>query len=236
MEKKHPNWLFDESVQVGVDYTDENLVAGYDEQHEGFRNFAKEAKTIAAVLDLSKQSTVLDIGCGTGGLTTHLAQMCRYVYAVDISKAMITVLVDKIERQGLNNICPVQSGFLTYVHEGENLDGIIANINLHHLPDFWKQIALCRFFDLLKSGGKLFLADVVFDFNPRDYQEAISRWLEGMQEHAGQQMANETVVHVRDEFSTWHWVMAGMIERAGFRIDKDFEIMPHIRAYICTKE
>ncbi len=235
MNDNRPTWLFDESAQVGVDYTDEDLVAEYDKQHEGFRNFAQEAQKIATVLGLSEHSTVLDIGCGPGGLTTHLARMCRYVYAVDISGAMIAVLTDKIQNQGLNNINPVQSGFLTYQHEGEDLDGIVANINLHHLPDFWKQIALCRFHDLLKYGGRLFLADVVFGFDPRNYREAIDSWLDGMRDLAGPQMADETVVHVRDEFSTWEWVMTGMLERAGFQVDNEFEIMPHMRAYACSK-
>jgi epoxyqueuosine reductase len=49
-------------------------------------------------------------------------------------------------------------------------------------------------------------------------------------------MAEETVVHVRDEFSTWGWVMEGLLERAGFRIDRDFRIMPHIRGYLCSKQ
>jgi SAM-dependent methyltransferase len=158
------------------------------------------------------------------------------VYAVDISKAMLSLLKAKIEKQGFQNICAVQSGFLTYEHEGESLDGIIANINLHHLPDFWKQIALCKFHDLLNPGGKLFLADVVFGFDPKDYQEEIDQWLADMRGRAGQQVEDETVVHVRDEFSTWEWVMAGMLGRAGFHIEDEFEIMPHIQAYVCTKK
>ncbi|HNR13671.1 MAG TPA: class I SAM-dependent methyltransferase [Thermodesulfobacteriota bacterium] len=235
MNDKRPNWLFDESAQVGVDYNDESLVAEYDEQHEGFRDFDNEAKKIFATLDLSPDSIILDIGCGTGGLTTRFAQMCKHVYAVDISKSMIFQLAHKAKTQGLNNVTMVQSGFLTYKHQGKELDAIIANINLHHLPDFWKQIALCRFFDLLKNGGKLFLADVVFDFDPRSYQKEIEAWVAGMEEHAGSKMANETIIHIRDEFSTWEWIMKGMLERAGFRIDGFFEIMKHIHAYICSK-
>ena len=235
MKNNQPKWLFDESMQVGVDYTDKTLVAEYDKLHKGFRNYAQEAKKIAAILNLSQHSSILDIGCGTGGLTIYLAEICRHVYAVDVSKAMISVLDDKIKEQGLINVSTVQSGFLTYQHEGEPLDGIVANINLHHLPDFWKQIALCRFFDLLKPKGRLFLADVVFGFEPRDYKKVIDNWLAGMQDIAGQQMAEETIVHVRDEFSTWEWIMSGMLERAGFKIDNDFEIMPNIRAYVCSK-
>jgi putative AdoMet-dependent methyltransferase len=237
MKKNRPIWFYNESIQVGVDYTNEHLVAEYDKQHEGFRNFAKEAMKIAAVLGLSKRSSiVLDIGCGTGGLTTHLAKMCKYVYAVDVSGVMLATLTHKIQNQGLKNIRPVQSGFLTYEHGGEAFDGIVANINLHHLPDFWKQIALCRLYNLLKPGGKLFLADVVFGFNPKDYQDEINSWLDSMEKHAGPQMADETVIHVKEEFSTWEWIMVGLLERAGFLINDEFEIMPHIRAYICTKQ
>jgi ubiquinone/menaquinone biosynthesis C-methylase UbiE len=236
MNDKRPNWLFDESVQVGVDYTDETLAAEYDRHHEKFRDFDQEAKNIFSALDLSPDAAILDIGCGTGGLTTRFARMCRHVYAVDISKSMIAQLAKKIKAQGLDNISTVQSGFLTYQHKGDAPDAIVANINLHHLPDFWKQIAVCNFFDLLKPGGKLFLADVVFDFDPHTCQETIENWVAGMKENAGQSMADETVIHIRDEFSTWDWIMKGMLERAGFRIDNSFEIMKHIRAYICSKD
>lgn len=235
MSDNYPKWLFNESKQVGVDYTNKDLVAGYDEQHDSFRNFAQEAHKIAKSLGLSKDSIILDIGCGTGGLAIHLARICKHVYAVDVSETMIAVITDKIQKQDLKNVSPIQAGFLTYQHEEEALDAIVANIALHHLPDFWKQITLCRLYDFLKPGGKMFFADVVFGFNPKDYKEAINNWLDGMQEHAGPQMAGETVVHVRDEFSTWEWIMTGMLERAGFHIDEDFEIMPHIRAYLCTK-
>jgi ubiquinone/menaquinone biosynthesis C-methylase UbiE len=235
MNNKRLNWLFDESVQVGVDYTDEDLVDKYDKHHEGFRDFDQEAKKIFSALGLSFDSIVLDIGCGTGGLTTHFAQMCKHVYAVDISKAMIAQLVHKTKTQGLYNVTAVQSGFLTYQHQGEALDAIVANITLHHLPDFWKQIALCKLFDILKPGGMLFLADVVFGFDPRTHQKTIEDWLADMEKLAGQSMADETIIHIRDEFSTWEWIMQGILERAGFRIDSSFEIMKHIRAYICSK-
>ena len=40
---------------------------------------------------------------------------------------------------------------------------------------------------------------------------------------------------VRDEFSTWDWVMSGMLERAGFRIEQSLNTMPQMREYICSK-
>ncbi len=111
MSDNCPKWLFDESAQVGVDYTHGDLVADYDKQHEGFREFEQEAQKIVTALGLSKDSTVLDIGCGTGGLTTHLARICKHVYAVDVSEAMIAFLAGKIQNQGLNNVSSVRPVF-----------------------------------------------------------------------------------------------------------------------------
>ncbi|HOV87583.1 MAG TPA: class I SAM-dependent methyltransferase [Syntrophobacteraceae bacterium] len=235
MSEDHPEWLFDEARHTGVDYANREVVADYDRQHQGFRDFEKEAEMIVAALDLSENSTVLDVGCGTGGLSVCLARKCKQVYAVDVSQAMIEVLEGKIEAQGLGNITPQRAGFLTYRHRAEAPDAVVVNIALHHLPDFWKQIALCRLHDLLKPGGKMFLADVVFGFDPRTYEEAVEGWLHCMRDLAGPRMADETIVHIRDEFSTWDWVMSGMLERAGFRLEQCLDLMPQMRAYICSK-
>lgn len=230
-----PPWFFDESTHAGVDYTDRSLVEDYDKQHEGFRNFEKEAHGIAEALQLSGNSIVLDIGCGTGGLSIHLAHMCSHVYAVDISDAMIDILRAKISRHGLENITPVCSGFLTYEHRGTDLDAIISSVALHHLPDFWKQVALCRLHDFLKPGGKLFLVDVVFGFPPQDYRASIDNWLNSMRTIAGPKMAKESIVHVREEYSTWGWVIEEMLKRARFSIDSKAEVKPNVCAHICTK-
>ncbi len=81
----------------------------------------------------------------------------------------------------------------------------------------------------------MFLADVVFDFEPRSYRQAIGGWLNSMRQLAGPRIADETAVHVRDEFSTWEWVMTGMLQRAGFQVDQTLVMMPNLRAYVCSK-
>ncbi|MDY6857431.1 MAG: class I SAM-dependent methyltransferase [Thermodesulfobacteriota bacterium] len=230
-----PNWIFDESRSVGVDYFDKNLVDQYDHEHEKFRNFDEEVAKISQALWLSKESTILDIGCGTGSLTTRFSNICKHVYAADSSEAMVKVLKSKMEKQNISNITAIQAGLLSYEHSGEKLDAIVSNICLHHLPDFWKQIALNRLNAMLKPGGKFFLCDVVFDFDPTEYIENIDSWINGMRANAGDKMANETIVHVKDEFSTWDWIVSGMLEKANFSINNNSEIMKNIRIYICTK-
>lgn len=233
--KNAPIWLFDEKKHAGVDYSDQTVVEDYDNQHQGFRDFKQEATRIFNDLNLSADSTVVDFGCGTGGLSIHFTRMCKHVYSVDISKAMLDVLEKKVSQNNIENVTTVQAGFLTYDHKGEQADAIISSAALHHLPDFWKQLALCNFYDILKPEGKLFLGDVVFGFPPREYENEIDTWLKNMRNLAGDAMADETVIHIRDEYSTWDWIMTGMLERAGFTINEKTEVMKNIFAYICTK-
>jgi ubiquinone/menaquinone biosynthesis C-methylase UbiE len=229
-----PVWLFDEKKLAGVDYLDQKIADEYENQHS-FRNFKEEADKIFESLQLSSESTILDIGCGTGNLSIELAQKCNHVYSSDISEAMIKILDKKIADKEIKNITTASSGFLNYKHSGKPINAIICNVALHHLPDFWKQVALLNFYNLLSDGGKLFLFDVVFGFSPSDYENELNGWLAKMREIAGDKMADETIVHVRDEYSTWDWVMTGILEKAGFNILVNQEMMKNMRAYICTK-
>ncbi len=231
----NPKWLFDESKPVGVDYFDQDLADSYDNEHQKFRNFEKEAQKIATDLSLSKDSVILDIGCGTGGLAVNLSKRCKHVYAVDASPVMLNILNKKVKKEKVSNLSCIQSGLISYKHTSEKLDAIVANICIHHLPDFWKQIAFNNFYSFLKENGKLFICDVVFDCEPTEYSDIINSWIKGMHKTAGKQMADKTIIHVKEEFSTWNWIMVGMLERAGFNIDKNFEIMSNMRVYLCSK-
>jgi putative AdoMet-dependent methyltransferase len=51
------------------------------------------------------------------------------------------------------NIEFVHAGFLTYAHRDEAADAVVSRMALHHLPDFWKVVALDRVRALLKKGG-----------------------------------------------------------------------------------
>lgn len=228
-------WIFDETKSVGVDYFDKNIANDYEQHHEKFRDFDKEATNIVNTLGLSNNSVVLDMGCGTGGLTIPLSKMCRHLYAVEPSDAMIDVVNKKIESLVISNITTIQGGLVSYEHKGDMLDAVILNIALHHLPDFWKQISLNKISQILKSGGKLFITDVVFSFNPLDYEKNINDWIDSMRATAGDKTADEMIIHVKDEYSTWEWIMSGMLEKAGFSIDSNTEIMNNVRVYICTK-
>lgn len=62
---KYP-WQYDETVQVGTDYQDASEVHDYDQRMHKLRDIGMEADEIKKALALSRDSTVWEIGSGTG--------------------------------------------------------------------------------------------------------------------------------------------------------------------------
>ena len=91
---------------------------------------------------------------------------------------------------------------------------------LHHLPDFWKAVALTRMRAMLRPGGLLRLSDVVWHFDPAEAPDRIEAWCAtGGTQVDGEWSRHELEEHVRDEHSTFTWLLEPMIERAGFTIE-----------------
>ena len=79
---------------------------------------------------------------------------------------MLERLAEKLDGAAARNVEVVHAGFLTYEHAGPPADLVYSRYALHHLPDFWKAIALSRLAGMLRSGGVLRLWDVVYSFEP----------------------------------------------------------------------
>ena len=233
--KKAPEWQYDEFKHVGVDYADINLAEEYDNQHGKFRDYEKDALLIIERLNLNQDHTVIDLGCGTGAFVIPMARICKKVHAVDVSPAMLSLCDKKVQRAGLDNVMTHCAGFLTYQHEDEPADAIISVVALHHLPDFWKALALKRMHAMLKPGGRLYLFDVVFSFPIEDCRTQFDSLINGMYQQSGESMANETIIHIRDEFSTFDWIMEGLLERTGFSLEEKYSDFPLTIAYLASK-
>ncbi|HNW92199.1 MAG TPA: methyltransferase domain-containing protein [bacterium] len=213
-----PEWQYDEFACAGIDYASREEVAAYDAMHRTFRDYAAATAQIVARLGLGRESTVIDLGSGTGAFTLHAAPVCRHIHAVDISRAMLDYCRAQADGAGLTNISYHHAGLLTYEHAGEPADAAVCVAALHHLPDFWKQRALQRVAGMLRPGGKFFLFDIVFPAAAADLDAQIGQWLAGIGRMANARLAGEALVHVRDEHSTYDWVMEGMLARAGFTL------------------
>ncbi|MCC8194970.1 MAG: methyltransferase domain-containing protein [Deltaproteobacteria bacterium] len=228
-------WFYDEGKHCGVDYNDEAQAKGYDDGHQQLRNVADEFSHMMSLLELADPGamTVLDIGCGTGLFTNLLADTFAHVHAVDISAAMLERTREKT--QGRKNVTLHRAGFLTYEHTGTPVNVAISKMALHHLPDFWKQAAFLRLNAMLDTGGLLYIHDVVFDFAPPDYPQKIPAWIDAVGTVAGDRIRRETETHIRDEYSTFAWILDGMLERAGFSVEKYRTNGGFIAEYVCRK-
>jgi SAM-dependent methyltransferase len=225
-------WYPDELTTAGPEHLDPEYVAGY-EQKAGPEWRADLA--LLRELGLNETSTLVDLGAGTGALAIAAAPLCRRVVAADVSPAMVTALRKRSQQDGLRNLEVVQAGFLSYEHHGEPANFVYTRNALHHLPDFWKAIALQRIADLLAPGGVLRLRDLVYAFAPAEAEGVIEPWLAGAaSDPAVGWTRAELETHLREEYSTFTWLLEPMLERAGFAIQQA-ETSGIYASYVCLK-
>ena len=216
--RSRAGWRLDELASAGRENLDPAHVARYDEKED-----ASAGAEVALLerLGMDGGSTVVEIGPGTGQFTLAAAPRCGRLVAVDVSEPMLAALREKLEAGGLGErVEVVRAGFLGYEHAGAPADFVYSRYALHHLPDFWKAVALARIRSLLRAGGVLRLWDVVFDFEPAAAEDRIEAWCAtGGAIVEGEWSRAELEEHVRDEHSTFTWLLEPMLERCGFAIE-----------------
>ncbi len=216
--RSYPGWLLDETASAGRENVDAGHVARYDAKEDAA---AGDELVLLRQLGLDQSSVVVDMGAGTGQFAMTAAEACARVVAVDVSPVMLDRLRTKVSASGRTNIEVVQAGFLTYEHSGDGADFVYSRYALHHLPDFWKAVALTRLHGVLRPGGVLRLWDVVYDFPPAAARERIDAWCAtGGAQVDGEWSRAELEEHVRDEHSTFSWLLEPMISRSGFAIEE----------------
>ncbi|XEC96734.1 class I SAM-dependent methyltransferase [Paenibacillus tarimensis] len=199
------------------------------------RNTQEEAQRIINLIELKENDIVVEFGSGTGEFSLMASKYCKKVYAIDISKTMLNYAERKAVQEDRRNIEYIQAGFLTYDHAGEPVNCIVTQLALHHLPDFWKVVVLSGMYRMLKPGGKLFISDIVFSFEPHNHTTYINNWIDEITRITGESFRKELILHIKDEYSTFSWLMEEMLRRAGFEI----EIVKYPNnfhgVYVCSK-
>jgi ubiquinone/menaquinone biosynthesis C-methylase UbiE len=210
---KTADWQWNEMQQVGTDYTDLKEIEAYDERMAGFRDVDAENRALLQTLAIPSGAHVLEIGCGTGRFARAAASAGLAVTVVDVSSAMLEYVAHKA-RAASSRIVTQHAGFLTMDFPESTFDAAVSGAALHHLPDAWKLVALRNVARALKPRGQFILYDVVFSVAPGDGPEGcFDRFASA---YPG--MRTETARHVAREFSTYDWIMEGLLRRAGFEI------------------
>jgi SAM-dependent methyltransferase len=223
MDPAPPDWMLDEVANAGRENLDADHARRYDSKMDS--SVSSELDVLRS-LGLHPGSTMVEFGAGTGQLTVEAAQSGARVIAVDVSAPMLDVVRAKVESRLLSNVEIVQAGFLTYGAAPESVDLVYSRLALHHLPDAWKALALQRIHDMLRPGGCFRLWDVVYDFEPSEMATLVEAWcatgvdvppLTPLDDGWGRW---EIAEHVRDEHSTFRWILEPMIERVGLVIEQ----------------
>ena len=112
---------------------------------------------------LKPGESLLDVGCGTGGVTIPAKQRAGQngrVAGIDPSPEMIAVSRKKAEREGLDidfRIGVIES--LPY--PDASFDVVTSSLMMHHLPHEVQVKGIAEIYRVLKPGGRLLIADAM---------------------------------------------------------------------------
>ncbi len=226
-----PDWQWNEMQQVGTDYTSVDEVAAYDRRMGEFRDVNGENAEMLDALALPPGAAVLEIGCGTGRFARAAAAAGLRATAVDVSATMLAYVRRCVQQEALPDIATQHAGFLTMAFAPESFDAAVSGAALHHLPDAWKLVALRNIARVLKPGGQFILRDVVFVPHAGESPEACFERLVA----SLPMMRTEVARHVAREFSTYDWIMEGLLARAGFEIAAKTEAGASFMVYHCRR-
>jgi ubiquinone/menaquinone biosynthesis C-methylase UbiE len=133
--------------------------------HDHVNSAAAFGKVLDRILVLSRpqpSDVCVDLGAGTGFVTTALAPLVASVCAVDISPAMTEALAERAADAGLANVSTEVTDLKEFRLPPSYADLIVSSYALHHLADADKRALTARAAQWLCPGGRLVIADMMF--------------------------------------------------------------------------
>jgi ubiquinone/menaquinone biosynthesis C-methylase UbiE len=119
-------------------------------------------RALGEVEDGDRQPRVLDFGCGSGNVTSHLLDCGARVVAADISPSFLTYVQRRYAGQPVEPLA-LNGRDLDGLPDG-SVDAAVAYSVLHHIPDYLKALReLCR---VVRPGGVLVIDH---EAAPREY-------------------------------------------------------------------
>lgn len=123
---------------------------------------AEESDEIPKLLGLSRDSTVLEIGCGSGRYALRLAARakCRVV-GLDINAHAIRTANEMAQRDAFDSLVRFEQCDLANAVPFEDcaFHAAFANDSMCHIPG--RLAALCEVFRVLKPGGRFLFSDAL---------------------------------------------------------------------------
>ena len=180
--------LDNKGFDLWADEYDKTVGVSDEENAYPFAGYKDVLGTIYKTIMKKANAVVLDIGFGTGTLTTKLYENSCTIYGQDFSARMIELASEKMPGAHL-----YQGDFMQGLVEPlqtQNYDYIVATYSLHHLTDEQKVSFLRVLRDHLNPGGQILIGDVAFETRSQ---------LEQCRKDAGDEWDDEEIYFVVDE-------------------------------------
>ncbi|WP_273824969.1 class I SAM-dependent methyltransferase [Pseudomonas asplenii] len=107
---------------------------------------------------------VLDLGCGAGHVSFHVAPLVAKVAAYDLSQQMLDVVAAAATERGLDNIVTVRGAAESLPFADGEFDFVFSRYSAHHWSDLG--LALREVRRVLKPGGVAAFIDVMSPGSP----------------------------------------------------------------------
>ena len=133
-------------------------------------------------------ATVLDVGFGTGTLTTKLYEKGYTIYGQDFSSRMIELASQKMPKAQLFQGDMVNGLVVPLLLQ--KYDFIVATYSLHHLTDEQKDVFIRIMLEQLNEDGCILIGDVAFETR---------RELEKSRQETGEEWDHDEIYFVAEE-------------------------------------
>ena len=133
----------------------DNWAESYDEDVTAEDWIHRDYLTVLKLVAERAKGLVVDIGCGTGNILGFLN--CEGYIGVEPSAGMRGKFLGK------HGFEPLNGHFLALPLPDGSVDTVITTYAFHHVPDEEKEDAIREMLRVLKPGGKIIIADVMFE-------------------------------------------------------------------------
>ncbi len=163
---------------------------------------------------IEPDSEILDVGCGTGRLEFFLADKCKKITGIDLSKKNIKLAEQNLEKSNAGNIVFRHTGFDNFIkNNSHTFDYVITTYVIHELP-YKERLSLLK--GVSGIAEKIIVGDYLVP-RPRGFWSVLNEIVEFA---AGKDHYDNFKSFVR------HEGIAGLLDQSGLEIHQEIKNQP----------
>jgi demethylmenaquinone methyltransferase/2-methoxy-6-polyprenyl-1,4-benzoquinol methylase len=116
-------------------------------------------RKLASIAKSEVEGPVLELCCGTGGVTVELAKHFDHVVAVDLSPDMLARNVRRLAKAGVKNVTLIEAEVSRLRFPESAFSAVVISLGLHELPQWIREKVFFRSTQWLKPRGRFVMCD-----------------------------------------------------------------------------